>query len=693
MKKTTLPLFPVLTALLVLAANGPSVFCAEASVRFAGDPLRYTSVSGDHEKFREQHWIREGYEGGIDEFSLESHDLPADIRTSIYVHSLANDNDHEVRADVSKENFGYVRIRYKEFSKFFDDNGGVYYPFRTLVSSDLNRDLELETGYFSIEAGLTPENLPALSFFYERRFKDGQKSRLTWASVTEGSTVRNIAPSWQEIDEIVDTFAIRLDGDVKGFGLKAEQKWELEEAEYIREEQFLSTSPSSPSSKKIRRQEQTPEARSVATTVELEKWASEDKVFMGTAYHFVHLKSQELENIFEMNENRVITNFSNPKQVRSATADNEFDAHTWVANSMLTPFPYLSFTGKLKSELIERHGNSLYPQDTTPVSANGSAPDGIINTTEASSINNNLRRFGEAFGVRFTGVPLTSLYSEFELEQIRNWLAEDRTSLANQSAPNANEIFSRETITNSLGGTWTLGTRITPCRFVDMTGQYRYRRSNNDYDDQRETVPTGSTARSAFFDELSMTLQEVATRITFKVNSWLRTSFRYRLQTHNYGSRVENLDEVQTDMTAHIFSYDVSVQPVAKMLLMSSITHQQAWVETPAATASTANTPRFDFDYTSWFITGEYQVHEKVSFWSSWMITLASNFNNFSSVGLPLGADFTQMDLGTGLRVAVTEAFSVEPRYDYFNYLPSTLTDVSDYHAHMIGFKGTVQWG
>ena len=665
---------------------------AEAGVSFTGEPLQYATVKGDKEKFREHHWVREGYDGGVDAFSLDARDLPSDLAASLYVRSVVNANDYNVRADIDKTDFGYFRLRFQEFSRFYDDNGGVFDPFVTLASNTLSRDLELEIGEFFIELGITPPDLPALIFFYERRFRDGSKSRLNWGAVREGGTIRNIAPSWQEIDEIVDVLGLRLEGDVRGFEVSAEQRVEFVEAERMREEKNLSTTAAA-ADKKIRQQMQDQHARTMTTTLEAAKWSHEDRLFTGGAYRFLHLDNREAEDILELNENGAPTNFTNPKQVRDARGENEYDAHTWTTSMMWMLHPALSLVNKFKSEFVMREGNSLYPQDTTPVAAGGAAPDGVINNTERSNTDNRLHQFGEAVSLRFTGIPRTALYTDLELEQVRNWLSEDRNSLAGQSAPNASEIFSRETLTNIRRGTATAGMRLTPHRYVDVTSTVRYRRNNNDYDDEFETVPTGSTARSAFFDELDITMQEAAARFTFKPVLWARTSFRYQLRAYDYESRIEDQDAVQTDMTAHIFSYEVSVQPVSRLLVMAALTHQQAWVQTPASSNEAAATPRFNFDYTSWFLNGEYQVSERISILSSLAMTLASNYNDFTGIGLPLGADYTELDIGVGFRLMLGEHASLEPRYDFFRYNPDPRTDSSNYNAHMIGLKGSFAWG
>jgi len=185
-------------------------------VSITPEPIRYAFINGDSEKFQAHHWMRDRYVGGVKEFSLIRR-LPHKVSAEIEGHAVVDDNDLAGHISIERENFGFVTLDYQEFRKYFDGTGGVYRLFNTLPVNELDRGLELHIGHLALEVGLTPEEWPDLVFFYEREFKDGVKSRLTWTAVREGSVTRNIGPSWQEIDEIVDIFGIRAEHEVAGF--------------------------------------------------------------------------------------------------------------------------------------------------------------------------------------------------------------------------------------------------------------------------------------------------------------------------------------------------------------------------------------------------------------------------------------------------------------------------------------------
>ncbi len=681
MKRKILPVF-----LALCAFGGRFLFAEEPKIMVDGAPLRYAFVEGDANKFREQNWIREGYAGGIQEFSLEQKNLPQDLSVSMEGHAIVEDNDYEAHVLVEKKNLGFTKFEYQEFSKFFDDTGGVYAPFTSLRVNSLGRDLELAIGHLRVEAGLVREGLPKISAAYERRFKDGAKSRLSWTPVREGAVTREIGPSFQEIREVVDSVEIKAEHTLKGIEIKNEERWEWVDTELSREEKNLATTGVAADGK-IRVQTQNPKSKLFSTTTALQKWFREDRFFSGGAYHFLHMSNSEIENIFEMNKDRAIFNFANPKQIRNARADNEYDAHTWVGSLMFVPWKPFSVTTNVRTEVMDRSGNSSYPQDTTL-----GTPDGIINNTEISRTEDRVGQVGESLSLRYTGIPHTALYNEFEFEQVRNWLSEDRHSLAGQSASNGNEAFGRETITHTSRGIWTIGGQFLPCRFADLFAHFRIHRNNNDFDDKRETQPGASTSKSAFFDALNIQTEEFTTHLALKPFPWLRPSVRYQFQMRDYMARVEDLESVTTEMDSHIFNFDVSLQPRKNWLIVSGVSPQYAWVETPARFFGTGGAPRFQANIWTWFFNMSCNLNESVSLTNNFEFATADNFNDHTEGGLPLGAAYHQLNLSSSINWSITKHIGLQLEYSFYRYAADERVSSGDYYANLIALKTKVDW-
>jgi hypothetical protein len=682
-------LFPrALAACLAASLAAAPAGAAEASL--TAEPARYAFVDGDAQKFSAHHWIRDGFAAGVREFSLAYDGLPQNATLAAYGRALIDENDLAGRVELKKDGPGltFLNVDWSEFRKYFDGTGGVYKRFGTLRSNELDRDLELDVGHLAVEAGLLLGDLPEIVFSYDRRYKEGAKSRLTWAAVREGTVTRNIGPSWQELEESVDAFAVRTGFDVLGFRLDAEERVEHYEAEYRRRERSLSTT-SAAADRKVRLQEQDPESRLMTTTLRLERWFDDDAAQIAAGYRFADLHATELESIYEMTETGAPQNFGNPKQIRDATAGNAYQSHTWVASFMADLWEGMNVVGRFKSELVHRESDSLYPSDTTPA-----VPDGIIDTTEASLNDSKIVRFGEGISLRYTGIPRTALYGDLELEEIRNWLSEDRRSIGGQSLPSANEVFGRETLTRSLRGAWTVGARISPWPCLDLTSQFRHRWNNNDYDDLRETLPGSSTARSAFIDEQNVRTDEFTFRATARPWKRVQPSVRYQLRDDDYLTRAESDSErVEADAVSHSVTADASVQLTEAIFVLLSYTRGNALVETPARFASSAHTPAFHADVGVWSASADYAIGTDLALTAVASYARADNFNDFSDAGLPLGSDYNQLDLELGLRWKVREDLSVEPRYAYYRYHSDPDAEIGDYDAHVVWLQITLETG
>ena len=658
---------------------------AKTTVRLA--PMRYAWVDGDLGAFRAHHWMREGAGGGIEHFDSRMM-LPGNIELTSEGHALWHDHDLATSIGLRKEDLGFLHLDFSEFRKYYDDNGATYQQFATFTHPTTDKELALDIGEFSLETGLTLPDWPALTFGYAREYKDGAKSRLTLTPVVEGTTTRNIGPSWQDVDEIVDVFSLAAEHELAGFALRGEQRWELVRSELFREERSFSTNTgaSSNSQKKLRRQDQAPETTLMTTTLGGERRFFEDKLFLATGYHYAHMNNREFESLLEFNESGVLTAFSNPKMQVDARADNDYDSHTWTGNVQTALRPWLSLGTKLKSEVVRRDSNSTYPADAAEASSTGGTPDGIIDRFDNSITQNKVVRWGEALTLRMTAIPRTALYTELEFEQARVLMREDRKSLDGPDAGNgvsAGEVFNRETVTDVRRGAFTLGGQFAPWPFLTMTSHVRHRRHNNDYDDQRESAGTGG-ARSAFIDRQHVNTDEFITRLTLRPCRWFRSAFRYQFRDDDYGTAVEAQSIVKTGMRSHRYTYDVTLQPLRQLVTTASFSRQDAVVTTPADASST-RIPDFNADVHTWLLTMDYVPTAPVTLTTSLAYSRAANFDEtYLFAGLPLGADFERVDATSAMRWAVRDDLSVGAEYAFYHYQANENAGTGDYSAHVI---------
>ncbi|MBI2885153.1 MAG: hypothetical protein HYY15_03155 [Candidatus Omnitrophica bacterium] len=677
-------------------AGGRAADAADAEGSITVVPMRYIAVDGDAGKFRAHHWMNDGYAGGIKDASGHF-TSPDGIEVSGAGHALIGANDFGAELAIKKEDVGFFDFGYSEFRKYFDNGAGAHRRFATFQLPTTDKDLRLDIGKFGFETGLTLEGWPELALEYEREFKEGAKSRLTWTSVKEVGEARNIGPSWQEVNETVDSFVVKAKkDDLAGFNVHGEQRWEFTRIETLREERYLANTGVA-SDTKVRQQNQGPQAILLATTLGGERSFLEDKVLMSSGYHFNHLKNRETETMTETNAAGVITNFSRGENKINARADNDYDSHAWVQHVTFNPWQTVSFGAKLKSEVITRHGNSVYPWYSEYVSS-PEAFDQVMDHQEVTLADAKTARWGEGLSLRFTGVPRTALYTELEFEQSRMLLREDRQSLDGPDTGNdavATEVFTRETVTHVQRSAWTLGGRTNPWPFLDLTSQVRHRVHNNDYDDQRETVASG--ARSAFFDGQSTHTDEFSTRITLKPCRWFRPSFRYQLRADTYATRAESQSIAKTGSLSNIYTFDVMLQPARDLVTTATFSRQTASMTTPARLTSmnpgsnlpVYTIPAFNADVNTWMFGADYAFKPNVMLNGTMQYSWAENFNDFANTAMPYGADFHKLDLTTGVKWSPVKLqdTSVGAEYNLYTYNPNENVEGGEYTAHVLWFE------
>jgi hypothetical protein len=75
---------------------------------------------------------------------------------------------------------------------------------------------------------------------------------------------------------------------------------------------------------------------------------------------------------------------------------------------------------------------------------------------------------------------------------------------------------------------------------------------------------------------------------------------------------------------------------------------------------------------------------------STLQFSRANNDNDFSSTGLPLGADYHQVDLMVGIKWSPTKYLTVEPKYSFYRYHPNQEVEFDDYNAHVLWLDFTL---
>ena len=167
------------------------------------------AIDGDAAQFKQEHRISGAIFGGIEDMHYE-HAIGKDVLFSMDGRAIFDNDDYNVKLELSKTGLGYVRAGYTEFRSWYDGNGG-FFPVNGAFFAPFDQEMTLDRGEAWVELGLRIKNLPEITLHYSHQFRDGMKDSTIWGDTTlTGLTVnpaRKIAPAFRQINETRDIFA------------------------------------------------------------------------------------------------------------------------------------------------------------------------------------------------------------------------------------------------------------------------------------------------------------------------------------------------------------------------------------------------------------------------------------------------------------------------------------------------------
>ncbi len=650
-------------------------------------PAYYASVKGDVQRFRAHTWTNDGYMGGIKDLWAD-YVLPNDTKMSFEGHYIHGNGDIGADLLLSNENIGDFNVDYHTLRKYYDGSGGSFARFPTLHTLQTNNDLQMDMGHLGVTFAptLTLGSWHDFVLGYEHHTKDGTKSRLSWGQVVD-LTNRSVGPSFQEISEISDIITLQGQTEFAGFDVTARQLYEMTSIDSMRQEQNLDTSSTPSASNLIRQQYQQPSSDTAMTLLHGEKWFNKDKSFVSMAYRFHKINANESEDLYELNSfNGQPTNYgTNAHQRRGAGAETHLDSHTFLGNYNTRLSKDLNFIAKLKTEYIKRDGKSIYPYDHLP--GNGGLPDGTIDAIDYSESRQSALIWGQNLGLRYSGIPKTSLYADADVSESRGNIREQQQNITKVLN------WERETNTHITKAAWTVGGRYVPISKFYGTLQYRHRLELNKYEDKRDTA---GTINSAFVDRMDIISDELSTKLNWKLHQKVQTAFRYQLADRNYTTRVQGQQEQDAKVLSHTFTYDVTVLPVERWLLNLSFSQQNLKTSTAATAYGTADSvPGFVGDVRTLLLGASYTATESLNYTGSAYYSWTDNFDDYSVSGLPLGLDSGHLGVELGAQWRPTkneEDFLVEPHYGYYSYDADSVVERTAYSAHVLWLDLSLKW-
>lgn len=620
--------------------------------------LEYRTVDGDEDKFREDWWVREGWAGGLERFSLEKK-TRGDWLLEMGGRVIVPEEDYEFHLELGKEDVGFLRTRYSEYRKYFDDTGG-FFPSFSPTSFDLDRDLHLDIGNLILEAGMTRPDLPRVVVGYEHRFKEGEKSLLEWGGVTGGAFTRHIFPSFKEVDEELDIVRVEVSHSVSRVNVYDRLHYEKFQSETRRFEEAQDLGSGASEGVEVA---ESYEHDALVNTLHLESRLT-DTVYVSLGWL---LNDLEGEGTFDMMTVPFGPEpFDKNWQADSITLDQE--SHVLNLNAKAGPYRNVSIHGGIQADFTEIEGETRAVLTETLPGVGPASPEArILSRSDQDGLE-------ETLGLRYSGIPHTSLFAD------ARWIQKG-IDLFERETEDAAVAFERLTDTELDRSRYTLGFSTSPIRRLTFSGRYRRANRENDYDHILDTEP----GYSAFINAQELTTDEIEAKVTARVTSAVKASFQYQLVSTEIDTffQTDPPAAVESgDYTADVYALSVTATPLARLYLTGLFSYRNIESETfenrvPAVGA-------YEADLYTFIGTAGFAFDQKTDLKLQYLYSRSDNLSGNPEEGLVLGSDGTRHGLSLDCSRRLTEKMKARLRYGFYRNDEEGGGGADDYETHIM---------
>jgi len=659
-----------------------AAFSRPPKIEFSVAPtIRAISVSGNEAKFREHTGLRPGVSGGAANFSFEQQ-LDADTRLSLSGRALPRDEDYAVRLSLDRRDVGFVRAEFEQWRRYYDDAGGTYAPFTT-PGFRLGRELFMDGGRAAFDVGLTLPEWPRVTLGYEYQFRDGAQSTLHWGDSTQAGVTKNIYPSLRFVDERTHIFKLDLEHDWRGTRIEDSARVEFYDLR-ARKEQAAPGSAFggtvTPSTFVLVREQAShwQGQNSLRLDRQLADW-----LFGSAGYLYARMEG---DAGFQMS---TVTAAGAPAATGEQWFANQIlldrESHLFSASVLAGPWANLSFSGVVQGEWTRQSG--FGDENRRMVFFGFPLADPVTLRSELD-----VRSTTEQFGLRYTGVPHTSLFLEGRFQQ------EERGTYEQQTGGIVNGPFLRRTDTTMDAREFRAGWHAAPVPGLTWSTSYRRREKRTDYANADYVPPAGPYP--GFLRQRASWADEVETRLAWRAANWWKMTVGYRLAATDYQTATDAFPGLpaatpggavfSANHDAHTFSMGHTLTPFRRWTLNASASY------TDSRASSAQNGVAAVVPWRGGIVSA--QGGATFAWTAATDLRLSHAYsradyaqNNFVG-GLPAGLEYDQHSLQAGLTTRLKRGATVNLQYGFNRYTEPTGGGAYDYTAHSILGALTLKW-
>jgi hypothetical protein len=358
----------------------------------------------------------------------------------------------------------------------------------------------------------------------------------------------------------------------------------------------------------------------------------------------------------------------------------ERDSHVFSVNAALGPWEALTLTLGTQNEWTRQQGfggasnNISVPPIPLPIPLNN----------EQFRSDYDRATFMQNAGLRFTGIPFTTLFAEARLQEETVGQFETTDGDLNP--------FLRNTDTQSDLVDYRFGFNTSPWRRVSLSAHYR----NSDHHTTYDNLQKAFEGYPGFMRWRDLLTQEAQTKLAWQANAWLKATLSYQWRQNQYTTATEAAADsegipggispgrqiVAGHYDAHIPALNLTLSPWQRMYFSGTFAYQNARTVT-AANGSQSVAP-YEGNIYSVIASATYVLGSKSDLSASYSFSQADFTQGNAAEGLPLGIRYAQHAFQVGLRHRIGENKTLGLQYRFYHYDEPSSGGFNDFNAHAV---------
>ena len=627
-----------------------------------------------------QHWSPGAF-GGIEDLHVQGNAF-TNVTLTLDGHSIFDQHDYDLSLRLEHPEKWFLQFYFNNFRTWSDDLGG-FYPPTGVPYRGPDGALALDRGEFSLKGGLTLEKIPAITFQYTHSYRDGDKSSTIWGPVhpnPPATTVRGLYPSIYDIDETVDSFEVNAKQHIKATDLGLGLHYEHGDLNDALDETFYQGEPVQRDV--TDRQKNTYDLLSVNASSET--WLKKN-LLLTAGSMFANLDN-------DFSGSRIYGNDFNagyaPGPLNGLgyyglTGDSRMQEYVMDLNLLAMPTKTFTITPAIRVEKESWDANS----SGTGIFSDGSLGDATGPFNEQSS--REVIDVCESLDLRYTAVT--------------NWVF-SAAGQWNQGTGNLNENggigptngfypFGLPPVNNITDDKrfyqkYSVSARWYPLRRLILDAGGYYKDDQYDYSFPVDNTPNNSANRyPGYLTTQSFQTYDGNLRITLRPlqNVSLTSRYEYQLSTiHTAPDLVSGQPELESSkMTSHILAQDVSWVPWSRLSLQAGFNYVLSETKTPASDVTAAILNAQNNYWTVNFSSG-LVLDDRTDLNLNYFYYQADNYQDNSTVGLPLGAGAREHGVTATLTRRINPHLRLNLKYGYYHYEDALTGGNSNFEGHLI---------